>query len=90
MDRDKMGLPYRPFLYTLDQISDLLQLPMSKLSGMIHYDGRTVGIHHPDNLVARNLMPDGQTPEWRVEELELIRFMKMRGFRTMYRPDRRR
>lgn len=90
MDRDKMGLPFRPFLYTLDQISDLFQIPMSRLSSMIHFDGRTVGIHHSDTLMARNISPLGQTPEWRVEELELIRFMKAKGLRTMYRPDRRR
>lgn len=85
-----MGLPFRPFLYTLDQISDLLQIPLSKLPGVIHYDGRTVGVHQPDTLMARNIMPPDMTPEWRVEELELIRFMKKKGIRTMYRPDRRR
>lgn len=85
-----MGLPFRPFLYTLDQISDLFQIRMAKLSEMIHFDGRTVGVHHDDTLLARNIMPPDKTPEWRVEELELIRFMKKKGIRTMYRPDRRR
>jgi hypothetical protein len=81
-------LPYRPFLYTLSQIQDLLLI--DNLTPLIYWDGRSTGIHHPHLLKAVNLMPDGEKPEWRVEEAELVRFMVNRGFQIFYRPTRHR
>ena len=86
--RDQLGQPYRPFLYTLEQIQDLLLL--DDLNPFLYYDRRSVGIHHPPFLRTINLSPDGVAPAWRVEEEELIRWMHNRGFRVMSRYERRR
>lgn len=81
-----VNLPFRPFLYTLDQIQDLLLV--NDLNPLIYWDGRSVGIHHPYLIKAINLMPNGVKPEWRVEEVELLRWMRNRGFQIFYRDSR--
>lgn len=81
-------LPYRPFLYHLDQVKDLLL--MDDLTPVIYWDKRSTGIHHPHLLKAVNLTANGQKPEWRVEEAELVRWMYNRGFQIFYRPNRHR
>lgn len=73
-NRDKYGLPPRLFLYTVDQIQDMLEIADPRK--ILHYDGRTPGIPRKDMLLARNVMPLGEPPEWRVQEDELIRWMK--------------
>ncbi len=88
IDREKMGLPFRPFLYTLDQIQDMLMV--NDLNPMLHFDKRSTGIHHNEHLKAINLAPEGCTPEWRVEEAELLRWMQFKGFHILRRSTRRR
>lgn len=86
--RPQAELPYRPFLYHLDQIQDLLLI--NDLTPLMFWEKRSVGIHPPHLLKAVNLMPDGTKPEWRVEEGELVRWMINRGFQILYRPTRHR
>lgn len=75
--RRQLDLPVRPFLYTIDQIATLLQLQESTIkSAYLHYDGRSVGKSGPSYLTAVNIAPDGETPEWRVSERELIRWLR--------------
>jgi len=83
--RAAMGLPVRPFLYTLDQIATLISLTDASLARHLHYDGRSVGPRHPDRLLARNLAATGDKPEWRVAEHELIRWVRRKGFRVYER-----
>jgi len=85
-ERDEAGLPYRPFLYHLDQIQDLLLV--YDLTPLMYWDRRSTGIHHPQLIKAVNIMPDGQKPEWRVEEAELLRWMRHMGFQIFYRKKR--
>ena len=73
-DRDRYGLPPRLFLYTLDQIAD--QLMISDLAKVVHFEGRTPGAAGRDRMVARNIAAAGTPPEWRIEEMEFIRWMK--------------
>jgi hypothetical protein len=85
---DKVGLPIRPFLYTLDQIANLLDIELVRLkAGWIHYRGRTIGRNTGDQMEAIDISPVGQgmKPEWRVSEQELIRWMKRKGFRVLTR-----
>jgi hypothetical protein len=82
----RRGLPFRPFLYTLDQLQDLLLI--SDLNPIIYWDGRSVGIPHPYLIKAINIMPNGVKPEWRVEEAELLRWMRHKNFRIFYRERR--
>jgi hypothetical protein len=78
-----MGLPYRPFFYTLDQVADIFQV--SDVSRYLHYDMRSPGVRSLDKLLAVNIAPEGTQPEWRVEEQELLRWMHHKGFGAMVR-----
>jgi len=79
---EKLGIPPRPFLYTLDQISVLLDVGEAALkSGYIFYEGRSIGARTRDLMIARNIAPANAKPDWRVAERELVRWMKYKGFR---------
>ena len=71
--RDRYNLPPRPFFYTLDQLVDLLQMPVKK---WIFYYGINIGRQPDDKILARNIAPEGTSPEWRVEEDEFIRWLR--------------
>lgn len=75
-DRERLGLPPRLFLYTLDQIADMLAVSDLAEAGMVHFEGRSPGVPQERQMIARNISPDDQPPEWRVEEREFIRWMK--------------
>lgn len=76
-----IGLPVRPFLYTLDQIATLLVLEEPSLLRSIHFEGRTPGARHITKMVARNIAPTGESPEWRIAEREFVRWLRVKGFR---------
>lgn len=80
--RTKLGLPPRPFLFTRDQIAGVLDLqPRNFNDKYVYYEGRTVGAKSKHLLVARNIAPPNESPEWRITEREFIRWMKVKGFR---------
>lgn len=79
--RDKVGLPYRPFLYTIDQIAVILNEDEKRIPRHVHYEGRSIGAASRQHMVARNIAPVDEKPDWRVAERELIRWMKMKGFK---------
>lgn len=79
---ESVGLPPRPFLYTLDQISVILNISQSEVGKRIYYEGRSTGIRNVRLMIARNINPNLQEkPDWRVAERELIRWMKVMGFK---------
>jgi len=79
---ESVGLPARPFLYTLDQIASILDLELRAMRvKYIHFDQRTLGARRKDRLLALNIAPLGEKPDWRVEEAELIRWMKFKRIR---------
>jgi len=87
-DRQKLGLPYRPFLYTLDQVATMLNIAEHSLKreGYLFFVGRQPGNPRPDELRVVNVAHGiADAPNWRVEERELIRWMKRRGFRYVDR-----
>jgi hypothetical protein len=45
-------------------------------------------MHHPYLIKAINIMPNGVKPEWRIEEAELLRWMRHKNFRIFYRERR--
>jgi len=79
-----MGLPRRPFLYSLEQIAGLLSLSSDTLKAYyLYYVGRSVGIPRKDRLKAIQVAPcECGREEWRVEEAELLRWMKVMGLRA--------
>lgn len=83
VNRASLGLPYRPFLYTLDQIQDLLLV--NDLNPLLYWDKRSTGVHHMYLIKTVNIMPDGVKPEWRVEEAELLRWMRHKNFKILGR-----
>jgi len=77
-----VGLPYRPFLYTVDQIAVILEVdPKVILRDYLYFEGRSIGSRHKHLMIARNIAPPESKPEWRVAERELIRWMRHKGFR---------
>lgn len=79
---DKIGLPPRAFLYTLDQLSVMLDLPESRIKqAYIYFEGRSIGSRDKDLMTARNIAPAGDKPDWRVTEREFIRWMRTKGYR---------
>lgn len=85
-NRARWGLPPRPFLYTLDQIADLLGVAPADLNRYLYRQGIDVGIIHRGRLLARNIAPsDGGPPTWRVDEVELVRWLRNIGFTPLSR-----
>jgi len=82
-NRKAVGLPVRPFLFSLEQVSVMLDLDVKTMisAGYAHLEGRSIGAARRDQFIARNIAPPDQKPEWRVAELELIRWLRRKGFR---------
>lgn len=81
-DRSQTNFPVRTFLYTLDQVAYILDVSQEKLNASyIYYVGRSGGPGKRHFIAARNIGEPGATPEWRVAENELMRWMRLKGFR---------
>ncbi len=81
-ERKDVGLPTRPFLYTVDQVGQLMSVSDKYVHlEYAHYVGRSIGIPSPDRIVFRNIAPSGALPEWRCSERELIRFLRSKGYK---------
>lgn len=73
----------RVFLYTLDQLTQILSIPEAQLmERYLFFQGRSVGIKKNDELLAVNIAPRHAPPEWRVSEKELLRWLAHKGFRV--------
>lgn len=84
--REDVGLPTRPFLYTLDQIASLATVDLVRLKAdFVYYRGRSTGIARKDVMRAHNIAPVGHPPDWRVSEVELIRWLRSKRFRIYER-----
>lgn len=78
----KIGLPPRTFLYTLDQLSVMLDLPEAALrKSHLYFMGRSTGTIKNDLMACTNIAATGEKPEWRVAEREFTRWMRNKGFR---------
>ena len=80
---ESVGLPRHNFLYTMDQVSGMLNVPIARMgTHYIHYQGRSAGVPTADRFRAINIAPTGAKPDWRVEERELIRWLRRKGFKA--------
>ena len=79
-DPRSVGLPVTTFLYTLDQVTGLLQLTAEQAKTAFFFEGRQVGARKKSHLVAINVAADDEVPVWRVSEHELVRWMRHKGF----------
>lgn len=73
----QVGLPPTIFLYTLDQLATLLNITQLTMEvSYIYFDGRSPGKHDRSLIRAVNIAPLDKRPEWRVDQRELVRWMK--------------
>lgn len=83
MAKQDLGLPPRPFLFTLDQIAALMYVELEHFrKRYCYYEGRDIGPQYHDLIWCRNIAPRGAPPDWRVSEREVQRFLKQNGFRV--------
>lgn len=87
MTQHEVGLPLRPFMYTIDQIAYLLEVGEPQVrASYLHYEGRSVGVCPKDRMLAVDISPDNATrPEWRVAEVHLKRWMRFKGWKIVDR-----
>lgn len=79
---EAIGLPARPFLFTIDQIATLLSLRTETVfDKYLFYVGRSTGVCPRDVLRAVNIAQQGSKPEWRVSERDFMRWLKVKGFK---------
>jgi hypothetical protein len=75
------ALPQRVFLFTLDQVAQMVAMDLAYMKQrIIYYQGRSVGIKKASLIEAVNISPPDQKPEWRVSEQEVQRWMRAKGF----------
>jgi len=78
-----LGLPIRPFLYTLDQIADLIDKKLRQLRlDDIYFDQVSSGPKPIGKMIARNIASPGDKPDWRVAEQEFKRWLRLKRFRV--------
>lgn len=64
-------------MYTLDQVSMLLAIPEKRLhKEYLYYQDVTPGRRPQRMITARNISPALATPDWRVAESELVRWLR--------------
>lgn len=81
---ESVGLPPITFLYTLDQIATMLNIKQETLvSKYVYFHLRNTRPKRPDEMIARNIAGPGYTPDWRIAQAELIRWLRFKGFRVL-------
>lgn len=77
-----VGMPTRVFLYTIDQLSVMLDMSPDQIKKQhVYFEGRSIGSRHKHLMMARNIAAPGEKAEWRVAEREFVRWLKVKGFR---------
>lgn len=79
----KVELPERLFLFTVDQISFMLEVSEQQIyDNYLFYEGRSVGVRPKDKMLARDISPpNAPKPDWRITDREFTRWMRLKGFR---------
>lgn len=83
-DRENIGLPKPMFLYTIEQVCMFLALSQeSAFKKVFWLNGREVGRQPRDKIRCINIAENStDTPIWRVEEMEFVRWARFKEFRT--------
>lgn len=77
----QIKLPKPEFLYTVDQLAMILSVKkQGVLRNFLWYEGRSVGLRPEDRMRAVNIAGPDDTPDWRVQEKEVKRWMRKKGF----------
>jgi hypothetical protein len=80
--RQLVGLPLRPFLYTIDQIAQMVQVTIDTVPKYLHFAGVSPGKCPEDKMLASNLGRPGEPADWRVADAELVRWLRLKGFKV--------
>ena len=80
--RQAVGLPPQPFLYTLDQIAQIVQRTPATVATYLHFAGVTPGKCPEGKMLSANLANVGEPADWRVADAELIRWLRHKGFKV--------
>lgn len=76
----KVGLPTKPFLYTLDQVAGLISVTEKTLKLQhVFFMGKDTGVPPTDRMKALNIRNDTD-PDWRISEKEFVRWLNHQGF----------
>lgn len=78
-----VGLPVRPFLFTLDQVAGLLSLEEKDLrQNYIYFWGRSDFRYRAggEYLKAINIAAPDEPPVWRVSEEDLLQWLVKHGY----------
>lgn len=79
---ESVGLPPVVFLYTLDQIAAMINVPPDTFGhSYVYYDLRSTGIKSPNVMMAHNIADPKAAPDWRISQSEFIRWLRFKGFR---------
>lgn len=73
----------RPFLFTVDQVADLVAVPLDEFEeGYVYFVGRSEGRYKlsGEYLRAFNIAPSDKTPAWRIQEDELVAWLVKKGY----------
>jgi hypothetical protein len=82
-DRKEVSLPVRPFLYTHEQVAQILGMTENGLSNHVaFYEGASVHKYTPHDLKFINVGKPDDKKIWRCEERELVRWMKLKGVKV--------
>lgn len=77
----RIAMPVRVFLYTVDQVSAILNIDEEDLMARyLYFTGLSTGIAGK-RMTARNVEIDPDLPpRWRVAESEVLRYLRARGY----------
>lgn len=79
MYKSFLELPLKAFMYTLEQVADMLSIDRVYFKNkFVYYKGRTPRVHTSHELAAVNLAKPAEEPIWRISEDELIRWLKVK------------
>lgn len=79
--RNSVGLPEKPFFFTLDQIGGFLEMDITTLRKVLFYQDRSVGLCPKDRIKCINMAAANETPEWRVLDRDFIGYLRYKGIR---------
>ena len=85
-ERDLLGLPAPVFLYTPEQIATMLAVTEKRLfADVLWLDGHELGKPPVESIRAINIAKPEDTPIWRIEEEEFVRWARVKRFRRYER-----
>jgi len=59
----------------------MLSVNEATVGRWLFFEGRSTGVQDHTRMRAINVAPAGETPVWRIEEKEVLRWMRLKGIR---------